>query len=293
MAESTTTVVDSALQAQLERAVEGFHGRVGIYARQLGSGREAAVNADELFPTASMIKVPILLKVYDDVAAGRLPYNAPLVYTSSRAYGSSLIASFRDGEKISLPALAWLTASYSDNAAALWCQELAGGGAAINAWLASRAFAQTRVNRRTPEREPQSKLYGWGQTTAREMARLFVGLRQRRLLSPAASDELYRVLSGSFWTTEALSQIPPWVHAASKQGAVDHSRSEALLVSAPSGDYVLAVFTKDQPDGETGYDFGNEGFLVLRAVSGLVWRHFEPGSAWAPAEGWQKFFKED
>ncbi|MDE2039430.1 MAG: serine hydrolase [Elusimicrobia bacterium] len=286
-------VRDAVLQRQIEQAIAGFHGRVGVYVRQLATGREAAVNADELFPTASMIKVPILLTLYDDVAAGRLDYDAELVYSSSRAYNDgSLISSFRDGQKIALPTLTWLTAAYSDNAAALWCQELAGGGLSVNRWLAAHGFSRTRVDSRTPGREREHKLYGWGQTTPREMAELFVGLRRRRLLPPAASDELYRVLSGAYWNSEALSQIPPWVQAASKQGAIEHSRSEALLVSAPAGDYVLSIFTKDQPDSETDYKFGNEGFQILRAVSGLVWRHFEPRSKWAPAKGWQGFFKE-
>jgi beta-lactamase class A len=45
-----------------------------------------------------------------------------------------------------------------------------------------------------------------------------------------------------------LSQIPPTVQVASKQGAVNQSRSEVVLVNAPSGDYVFCVITKNQQD---------------------------------------------
>ena len=284
--------VDAELQAKLEKVAEGFHGRVGIYARRLSDGAEAAVNADELFPTASLVKVPILMTLYDRVASSQVAFGAPLVYSSTRAYAEDdIVASFKDGVKTSLPKLAWLTAAYSDNTAALWCQELAGGGAAINAWLAAKGFEKTRVNSRTPGREADKAAYGWGQTTPREMARLFAGLREGGLLPRPAAEALYRVFSASYWTNEALSQIPPWVQAASKQGAVDHARSEVLLVSAPSGAYELAVMTKDQADGSWSLD--NEGYRLLRAASAAAWGRFEPRSDWRPAEGWTRFAKPE
>jgi hypothetical protein len=93
-------------------------------------------------------------------------------------------------------------------------------------------------------------------------------------VSRAASEEMYRHLTRSYWTGEALSQLPPWVQAASKQGAVDRSRSEVVLVNAPSGDYVFAVITRNQRD--TTYGAGNAGFELLRRVSALLWRTFEP-----------------
>ena len=90
-------------------------------------------------------------------------------------------------------------------------------------------------------------------------------------------------LTRSFWTGEALSQLPPTVQAASKQGAVDQSRSEVVLVNAPSGDYVFCVITKNQQDESMKPE--NEGYVLLRRVSALLWRHFEPRHPWSPAAG--------
>ena len=56
---------DPILQERLQQLVQGFRGDVGIYVRHLGTGQTAGVDADTLFPTASMVKVPILLKVFD------------------------------------------------------------------------------------------------------------------------------------------------------------------------------------------------------------------------------------
>jgi beta-lactamase class A len=153
----------------------------------------------------------------------------------------------------------------------------------VNAWLAANGFDSTRVNSRVPGREADRARMGWGQTTPREMANLLVAIREGRAVSPAASAEMYRHLTRSYWTGEALSQLPPWVQAASKQGAVDRSRSEVVLVNAPSGDYVFAVITRNQRD--TTYAATNAGFELLRRVSALLWRHFEPGRPWTPEAG--------
>ena len=61
---------DRGLQRQLDSLVQGFRGTVGIYVRHLPSGRTAQVNADSVFPTASMIKVPILLGTFDALESG-------------------------------------------------------------------------------------------------------------------------------------------------------------------------------------------------------------------------------
>ncbi len=275
---------DPALQRKLENAVQGFKGEVGVYVRHLGSGQSAAIRADELFPTASMVKVPILIGVFDAIGRGELDYHADLKYTESLLYpGEDILGSFKDGSAITLSKVVMLMITTSDNTAALWLQALAGGGTAINLWLDSNGFRSTRVNSRTPGRERDRELYGWGQTTPREMSELLVRIRERRAVSPAASEEMYRILTRIYWNGEALSQIPPTVQAASKQGAVDRSRSEVVLVNAPSGDYVFCAITKNQVDESWKPD--NEGYVLLRTVSALLWRHFEPKQPWSPAPG--------
>lgn len=280
--------VDTVLQHRLEGLVEGFRGDVGIYVRHLPSGRTAALNADTLFPTASMIKVPILIKTFDRIESGHLDYDAPLVYRDSLLYpGEDILGAFKDGETIALSKVVMLMITTSDNTASLWLQQLCGTGTAINAWLAGHGFTQTRVNSRTPGRRGDWERYGWGQTTPREMAELLVMIREGRAVSPAASEEMYRALTRIYWNDEALSQLPPAVQAASKQGAVDRSRSEVVLVNAPHGDYVFCVITKNQED--TSWEDDNEGYVLLRDVSRLLWNHFEPDFGWTPATGANRY----
>ncbi len=280
---------DLVLQEKLTATIKNFRGDVGIYVRHLPTGRTAAIRADELFPTASMIKVSIMLRLFEKMHEGKLDYHASLMYRDSLLYpGEDILGSFRDSSKIPLSEVVLLMLTMSDNTASLWCQALADSGQAINNFLERNGIQNTRVNSRTPGRSADREKYGWGQTTPHEMCELLTMIRDGRAVSPDASEEMFRILSKTYWDGEALSQIPPFVHTASKQGAVDESRSEVVLVNAPSGDYVFCVITKNQKD--TSWKADNEGYVLLRNVSRLLWKYFEPKSDWEPAPAIDKWW---
>lgn len=276
--------VDKQLQEKLSVLVKDFRGQAGVYVRHLKKGTFAAVNADTIFPTASMIKVPITIGMMDKIERGEISYDTILTYKDSLLYaGEDLLGSFKHGEKVALGKVMMLMITTSDNTASLWCQSLAGTGTAINAILEKYGLQHTRVNSRTPGRENNRTKYGWGQTTPREMAELLVKIREGKIISQRASERIYRNLTRIYWDDVALSQIPPYIQAASKQGMVTQSKSEVVLVNAPHGDYVFCVITKNQQDERWQSD--NEGYVLLRNVSKLLWNYFEPDSKWKPAEG--------
>lgn len=278
---------DKKLEKQLKVLLDSFHGTAGVYVRNLKTGKEVAINADTIFPTASIIKVPILVGIFNKINEGDFTYHQSMLYRDSAARGGSgLMQYFKDSTKIDLNVAITLMISHSDNTAAVWCEKLAGGGTTINSWLAQNGFQSTRLNSRTPGREKESKLYGWGQTTPREMANLMVMIREGKTVSPAASQQMYRDLTHVFWDEYALSQIPPYIQAASKQGMVDASRSEAVLVNAPHGDYVFYIATKNNTDKRWKPD--NEAWQLARNVSALLWNYFEPHYGWTPATGVEK-----
>jgi beta-lactamase class A len=274
---------DKQLRQKLELLVKDFRGQAGIYVRHLKKGTTAAINADTIFPTASMIKVPITIGMMDKIERGEISYDSVLTYKDSLLYeGDDILGSFKHGEKIALGKVMMLMITTSDNTASLWCQSLAGTGTAINAILEKNGLQYTRVNSRTPGREGNRTKYGWGQTTPREMAELVAKIRQGKIISPRASERIYRNLTHIYWDDVALSQIPPYVQTASKQGMVTQSKSEVVLVNAPHGDYVFCVITKNQKDER--WESDNEGYVLLRNVSKLLWNYFEPDSTWKPAD---------
>jgi beta-lactamase class A len=278
---------DQKLATRLQDAVKGFHGQVGIYVQNLKTGKTAEINADTLFPTASMIKVSIQCGVMDKIEKGDLKYNQKLVYRDSLLYaGEDILGSFKDKDTVQLSKVAMLMITMSDNTASLWLQKLVGGDY-INNWLDQNGFKIMRVNSRVAGREAIRKIYGWGVTTPREMSRLFIIIRQGKAVSAAASERMYRNMGRIYWDEHALSQIPPYVHTISKQGAVDESRSETVLVNAPHGDYVFSIITNHNTD--TSWTANNEAGLLIKKTSALLWHYFEPGDKWQPAEGVDKF----
>ncbi len=263
---------DDSLQQKIAQRIAGFDGVVGVYYEELDRNHRVSIHGDDVFPTASLIKVPILIQTMEQIESGELTWHDSLTYNSSRKYaGEDLLGSFKDGEKIVLSKLVDLMLRYSDNTASLWLQEIAGSGTAINQWLSLHRFEQTRVNSRTPGRESDRQKWGWGQTTPREMARLMKQIHARECVSPQLDDRMLRVMSGSYWRDEMLSVFPPTVQVFSKQGAVNRSRSEVVIVESPAGPFVLCVITRQQED--TSWESDNEGFVLLRDIAKLCWQH--------------------
>ncbi|HSJ68251.1 MAG TPA: serine hydrolase [Anditalea sp.] len=262
------------LQQLLEKEVIGFKGEVGIYVLNLASGEEAGIQADSIFPTASIVKVPILIGVFDKIEKGELEQDQKLLYRDSIRYGGSgLMQFFKDSVETNLSILMSLMITYSDNTTSLWCQDLAGGGSQINTLLSGLGFEKTRVNSRTPGREKNWEQYGWGQTSPREMAMLLVKIRKGEVISPTASEQMYRLMTNNYYGNYALSSIPAHIQTASKQGMVAASKSELVMVNGPSGDYVFYIATKNNEDQRWAED--NQGYELQRKISTLLWNYFE------------------
>lgn len=280
--------IDKKLQSQIEAMAKDFGGGIGIYIKDLKTNKVVAIHADTVFPTASMVKVPILLGVMDKINKGELQYHQPLTYRDSLLYaGVDILGSFKQDEKIELSKVMMLMLTMSDNTASLWLQSLAGTGTRINQLLDSLGFINTRVNSRTPGREANRSQYGWGQTTPREMATLLERIYNGTVISKAASDRMLRSLNRNYWDAESLSQIPPYATVFSKNGAVNDSRSEAVLVKGKNSHYVFCIGTKNNKD--QSWNESNEAWQLTRKISSLLWNYFEPKDKWAPSVDAEKF----
>jgi beta-lactamase class A len=277
---------DLKLQKLLEKETSGFGGQIGVYVENLKTGQFAAVNADTIFPTASMIKIPIMIGTFSHILNGKLKYDEVLTYKDSVKYDDGIVGSFRDSTKIPVSELIYLMESVSDNTASLWLQALV-KGQRINDLMDSLGLENTRVNSRTPGRSYFQTAYGWGQTTPKEMAILMKMLRKGQIFTKDASYRMYKTLGNQYWDGEGLSQIPENIKTAYKSGAVDRSKSEVMLVHAPHGDYVFCMITKNQTD--TQWNRNNEGYRAGRKISSALWNYFEPKSKWKLPEGYDRW----
>ncbi|TVR28473.1 MAG: serine hydrolase [Balneolaceae bacterium] len=267
---------------EIRTLIEQADGVAGVYVKDLVTGATFEVNADTVFPTASMIKVPIMVKVFNRIEKGELGYRDELEYgpEPEYQYSGDIISDLKPGSKVALAELIHLMMSASNNTASLWNQYLAGTGTAINDYMAELGLEHTRVNSRTDGRNDAFSEYGWGQTTPREMATLVEKIFKGEIVSEHASEQMFRIMSRNYWDRVALSEIPPTVNVASKNGSVSRSKSEVLLVNAPSGDYLFCIITKNQEDTRREHD--NAGWVLAREISRILYNHFEPDSDWTP-----------
>ena len=263
---------DKKLYAKVWELLKGFNGDVGVYIKDIRSGKTVSINADSVFPTASIVKIPILIGIMDKIERGELLYHQDLTYKDSLLYaGSDILGSFKNNEQITLAKLMMLMLTTSDNTASLWLQSLAGTGTRINEILDTAGFTTTRVNSRTPGRETDRNQYGWGQTTPYEMATLIEKMYNGTIINDSASQKMIRLLGRNYWDEQAISQIPSTVFVASKNGAVNASRSEVLLVMAKHP-YIFSIFTKNNKDISWGNN--NEAWVLAKKLSAMLWAHF-------------------
>src|SRR6476620_5433746 len=124
---------DKKLEKQLSQLLKPFNGSYGIYVHDLKKNKTISINADSVFTTASMVKIPILTGIFDKLEKGELDYHQELTYKDSLLYaGVDILGSFKSGEKIDLSKVIMLMLTMSDNTASLWLQSLAGTGSRIN-----------------------------------------------------------------------------------------------------------------------------------------------------------------
>lgn len=264
---------DRKLQNKIEDLIKGFHGDIGIYVHDLNKNKTASINSDTIFPTASMVKIPIAIALMDKLEKGELQYHQELTYKDSLIYaGVDLLGSFKNGEKVELSKVMMLMLTMSDNTASLWLQSLSGGGEKINQLQETLGNKVTRMNSRTTGRQVAQQQFGWGQTSPFEMAGLMEKISKGEVINSNASSKLLRLLGRNYWDEDAISQIPSDVFVASKSGAVDQSRSEVLFVNGKHCRYVFCICTKNNKD--ESWTENNEAWVLTRKISKLLWDYY-------------------
>jgi len=272
---------DKKLKALIEQETKNFRGDIGIYVHHLGKNKEVAILADTVFPTASIVKVPILAGIFQKIADKERKLSDEFTYDAKRVYGGSgLMQFYKDSAKTDLSTMISLMLTYSDNVTSIWLQELSGGGLAINELMDRYGLPNTRINSRTEGRRHIWEKYGWGQTTPREMARLFTLIRQGKVIDARHSDKMYRYLKNQFYNERSLSGFPPQFSTISKTGSVDDARGEVVLVNAPSGDIVFCILSKNNKDQSWTYE--NEAEVLTRKLANIIWNYYEPRHRFSP-----------
>jgi len=289
------------LQRKLETISNNFKGKIGVSLHHLKKGDRLDLLGDEKFPTGSTIKVAMLCAAMEKIEKGELNYYQKFTLTKDDVGGGTgFLKNYQIGKQITLKELLHQMITASDNTATRMVLKAIGSDKAINDWLIKNNLKNTRLNVAYPlgenvlkDEAAKSKLleqynqWGLGVSTPNEMRLLMEMIAKGKTGTSAACDEMHRILNHQYFDDGIAGQIPPLVVVASKSGVEKHSRSDIAIVHAPSGTYVLAIYTKEAKDTRITRD--NQQDSAIRSISRAVWQYYQPGSKYMPPTGAEKF----
>lgn len=223
------------LHHTLDSLAAAHHGFVGYSVRDLDGGARISYHGDSTFGTASLIKVAILVTLYDAVEHGLISLDDPItLLTIDKAGGSGVLHDLHPGLVLSVRDAAQLMISVSDNTATdLLLQKLTIARVAMK--MDSLRLGDTRVHHLSMMRaittvaRDSSEKYGLGKTTPNEMAQLFALLAQGRAVNARADSAMLAMLETNT-EDELLTRWLSGVRAAHKSGKDDQIRTECALL---------------------------------------------------------------
>jgi beta-lactamase class A len=279
-----------SLEARLAPLAKAHKGKVAIAVKDLKTGQSYYLGADEVMPTASLIKLPVMIEVYQQVAEGKVKLSDMVtLHDSDKVPGSGILTyHFSEGATFPLRDAVRLMIAYSDNTATNLILDRI-GVASTSKRMTAWGFPNTRINAKvyrgkTTSIDPaRTKKYGLGSTTAREMVELLEKLYRGKLVSPAACKEMIGHLKQCQDKDKIKRFLPAKIEVADKTGAVSDVRTDAGILYLPSGPVVLCVLTAHNEDRR--WDRDNAGNLLIAHVAQEVYRYFgnKTGKGHAPA----------
>jgi beta-lactamase class A len=268
-----------SLEDRLAPLARAHKGKVAFAVKHLGTGETFFLNADEVMPTASLIKLPILIEAYLQAVEGKIRLADILTLRDAdKVPGSGILTeNFSEGATFPLRDALRLMTVFSDNTATNLVLDRI-GIKAVNARMAAWGLKETRLNAKvyrgdTTSVDPaRTKKYGLGSTTAREMVSLLDSLMGTDRVKPAAKQAILTLLQKCDDKEKLPRFLPPDVVVAHKTGTVSGVRTDAGLIYLDDGPVAVCVLTAENEDRSRGAD--NAGNVLCAKVAREVYTYF-------------------
>ncbi|MBD5656008.1 MAG: serine hydrolase [Candidatus Eremiobacteraeota bacterium] len=262
--------VDDAIAA----AALASSGTVGVFARRLGVGTTVTYNADEIFPSASVIKLVVFVSLYQYAERNPSVFDRTIVLQRDDFVGGSeILDAYNPGNSISVRTLASAMIEQSDNTASNVLISFL-GFERIHQTIGHAGLRNTQLRRHFMDVNAIAH-HSQNLTTARDMGTLLLALERgahegvRTVASPASCRRMIDILLHQEDRDKIARGLPKGIPLANKTGEIDGVRNDVGIVD-PYGDspYVLAVLTKDLND----FSLGNIAIRrIARAVHGALY----------------------
>src|SRR6266850_659119 len=264
----------SSLDTLVRAEIAPFKGKVFVFAKNLDTGQTYTYNGDERVPTASTIKVAVMIEAFARVSEGRAKWTDQLVLTKAARYGGSgVLPELGDGLRLTLRDCVNLMMVVSDNTATNMVLDYLTTDS-VNARMNTLGFKDTRIMRRIggggesrEGKDPDNKRFGLGATTPHEMVQILERLDRGEIVNAAASKEMIELMKRE-QVRYAIARTVWEVPMASKYGALDRLRSCIALVYSKRGKIAIAITVDDMP--EINWSVDNPGYLLMARLSAIL-----------------------
>jgi beta-lactamase class A len=259
-----------ALVSGLETAAAAWNSNAGLYLKDLHTGRVWEYNADRLFPSASLVKLPIMAAIFDKIKSGAITLGTQIKLTrADRVGGSGSLKWVRDGTSLSVMEIIYKMITESDNTATRMLIDYVGMNYLDTAFK-KLGLVYTNI---CPEGMSlaSGRLEKDNYTTAREMAGLLDRIYSGELVDREASGFMLDVLKHNKSRTRLRKGLPSGWEIGHKTGLLRKACHDAGIVFSPRGDYVIVVMTSEVPDYSSA-----KKFITNEAALTYKYYQFEP-----------------
>ena len=274
LAQTDQAVTQTALDKRVRAEVSQFKGKVSLYAKNLDTGAIYELGGDDRVSTASTIKIAIMVEAFARVSEGKAKWTDELILTKEKKVGGSgILEEFADGLHLTFRDAVTLMMIMSDNTATNLVIDVLSADA-VNARMESLGLKETRLMRRVfgggesiEGKKEESKRFGLGRTTPREMVALLEKLERGEVVSSAASKEMLELMKREQGTNGLWRE--QWrVPKATKSGALDALRSNIGIIYHPRGRIAIAITCSEMP--EENWTVDNPALLLMSRLSEIL-----------------------
>jgi beta-lactamase class A len=269
-----------AWQKSLNQRIARHPGRVGVFIKHLEQGESFRFQEREVFPTASLIKLPIMIEVYRQADKGQVKLDDLVTLTDAdKVPGSGILTPhFSAGARFSLRDAVRLMMAWSDNTATNLVIDRI-GLASTTRTMRDLGLPETRLQSKVFRRDTsldveRSRLYGLGSCTAADMVMLLEALHSRKVASESSCEEMLGHLASCQDKNQFPRFLPREAVVRHKTGAVTGVRTDAGLIAGPGGTIAMCVLTRENKSAADGGE--DPGEQLCADLAQLAFDHFNP-----------------
>jgi len=244
-AQEKRRVAWGSLEKAMQSKLNNFNGNAGIIVEDLKMGWRISLNEDKLFPSASMVKIPIMAACFRAARDKKISLDSQLVLKAShKTEGSGALKNKPVGSRLTVDKLIELMITKSDNTAANMLIELLGFDY-LNDFFKSEGLIHTNLSRKMMDfryRKQGVENY----TTAADISLILEKIYRKKFINRSISTKCLSLLLKQKVNDRIPKKLPQDVLVAHKTGLERNVCHDAGIVFTDQGHFLICVLTKSR-----------------------------------------------